>query len=100
MRDWKPGFIATAILASLALPAQAQVANCNTHEFVKNKLETEHNEEVIGRGIRSNGIVIELYYSRKNQTWTVVASDPIMSCVMSDGEFWEITAPKAGETES
>lgn len=89
-----------AALLLLAVPAQAQVANCNTHEFVKNKLEQEHDEQVIGRGLRGNGIVIELYYSAKAQTWTIVASDPIMSCVMSDGEYWEIMTPKAGETES
>jgi len=89
-----------AVLCLFAFPAAGQVTNCNTHEFVKNKLETEYDEKVIGRGIRNNGVVIELYYSKKNQTWTIVASDPIMSCVMSDGEFWEITAPKAGETES
>jgi len=98
MRDWRPGFIAAAFL--LALPAQAQVANCNTHEFVRDRLEQTHDEQVIGRGIRSNGIVIELYYSKKSQTWTIVASDPHISCIMSDGEFWEITVPKAGETES
>lgn len=88
------------VVALLAIPALAQVANCGTREFVKNKLEKEHDERVIGRGIRNNGIVVEIYYSKDKQTWTIVASDPIMSCIMSDGEFWEITKPKAGETES
>jgi hypothetical protein len=93
-------FLATLALLVFPLSLQAQVANCNTHEFVKNKLEQEHDEQVIGRGLRGNGIVIEVYYSEKSQTWTIVASDPIMSCVMSDGEYWEIITPKADGTES
>jgi hypothetical protein len=92
--------ITLALLALFAFPVQAQVAVCNTHEFVKNKLEKEHDEQVIGRGLRGNGIVIEVYYSEKSQTWTIVASDPIMSCVMNDGEYWEIITPKADGTES
>ena len=57
-------------------------------------LAKRFNEEPIGMGLVSNGMLMELFSSADGKTWTVMISQPNgQSCLLGAGEGWEEIKP-------
>jgi len=72
----------------LNFPVSAQTV-CGIHNVVSDKLKSTFDEEPSGRGLASNGGMLEVYTS-PDGSWTITLTRPDgISCLMSTGEHWE-----------
>ena len=70
-----------------AAPAQPQA--CLPHDSAGDKLRSEFGEKVLGRGVSSDGTLVEIFLSQSG-TFTVIKTTPKgMSCVVDIGEGWQ-----------
>ena len=79
---------AAAALVAVFLCAQAVAHDipCSPREMVVQQLQKKYREAVIMRGIVS-GSMMELWYSPKKQTWTVVVTRPdSTACLILGGD--------------
>ena len=68
---------------------QAQPQSCLPHEGADDKLRSEFGEKVLGRGVSSDGTLVEIFLSPSG-TFTVIKTTPEgMSCVVDFGEGWQ-----------
>jgi len=82
-----------------ALPASAQQSPCTERPEVVGHLAKKYAEAPVAIGLSSNGGVVEVLSSKKNQRWTMIITMPDgKSCLMATGENWEIikTVAKLG----
>lgn len=87
-------------LAAAAPPVRAQVS-CSTHENVAAKLDLEFGESVIGRGLRSETSLYEVWRSAETGSWTIVMVTPDgLACVMASGTAWTEEPPGPAGTSS
>lgn len=76
---------ALSLLLFAAQPAQA--AFCGKYEVFKEALERKYQEVSVAKGI-SQGIIIELFGSKKG-SFTILAVRPDgHSCIVSSGDGW------------
>lgn len=70
-------------------PAAAQQRACLPHDSADDKLRAEFGEKVLGRGVSSDGTLVEIFLSQSG-TFTVIKTTPKgMSCVVDFGEGWQ-----------
>lgn len=70
-------------------PAAAQPRTCLPHDSAGEKLRAEFGEKVLGRGVSSDGTLVEIFLSSSG-TFTVIKTTPKgMSCVVDFGEGWQ-----------
>ncbi len=68
-------------------PAQPQA--CLPHDSANDKLHSEFGEKVLGRGVSSDGTLVEIFLSASG-SFTVIKTTPEgMSCVVDFGEGWQ-----------
>jgi hypothetical protein len=84
-------FAAAASFAfTAALPASAQQNPCNKRLEIIGHLAKKYSEAPVAIGLSSNGGVVEVLSSKKNQSWTMIITMPDgNSCLMAAGENWE-----------
>lgn len=69
--------------------AQVQPRTCLPHDSADEKLRAEFGEKVLGRGVSSDGTLVEIFLSSSG-TFTVIKTTPKgMSCVVDFGEGWQ-----------
>ena len=62
---------------------------CMPHERADRQLRAHFDEKVLGRGISSDGTLLEIFMSPK-RTFTVIKTTPSgMSCVVDFGDGWQ-----------
>lgn len=70
-------------------PAASAARNCLPHDSAGDKLRAEFGEKVLGRGVSSDGTLVEIFLSPSG-TFTVIKTTPKgMSCVVDFGEGWQ-----------
>ena len=70
-------------------PASPQARACLPHDSAGDKLRAEFGEKVLGRGVSSDGTLVEIFLSSRG-TFTVIKTTPKgMSCVVDFGEGWQ-----------
>tara|TARA_Y100000296_G_scaffold86080_1_gene124569 strand:+ start:2496 stop:2933 length:438 start_codon:yes stop_codon:yes gene_type:complete len=63
---------------------------CGSYQSVSESLKKSYSEEPVSMGITSGGGVVEVYESKKDNTWTLVITQPNgMSCLIAAGQDWE-----------
>lgn len=84
--------VATALFAATAaLPASAQQSPCTKRPEVVGHLAKQYSEAPVAIGLSSNGGVVEVLSSKKNQSWTMIITMPDgNTCLMAAGENWEM----------
>jgi hypothetical protein len=69
--------------------ALAEPRSCMPHDGASEKLHTEFGENVLGRGISSDGTLVEIFMAPSG-AFTVIKTTPGgMSCVVDFGEGWQ-----------
>ena len=69
--------------------AEAGHHTCMSHDGADRQLRAHFDEKVLGRGISSDGTLIEIFMSPKG-TFTVIKTTPAgMSCVVDFGDGWQ-----------
>jgi hypothetical protein len=67
----------------------AQPQSCLPRDSADDKLRSEFGEKVLGRGVSSDGTLVEIFQSPSG-TFTVIKTTPKgMSCVVDFGEGWQ-----------
>jgi len=70
-------------------PTAPPARNCLPHDSAGDKLRAEFGEKVLGRGVSSDGTLVEIFLSPSG-TFTVIKTTPKgMSCVVDFGEGWQ-----------
>lgn len=65
-----------------------------THDKIVKLLRTRYNEEVVNRGLASNGALVEVFATSSGNTWTIVMTFPNgTSMLMMTGEWWSLHTP-------
>ena len=87
-----------ALLASIALPADAQqMQGCEDHAQIRKRLEIKFQEELTAVATNQYGWLIELYTSADGKSWTLVGTRPNgPACVFGVGRDWQMAAPVTG----
>lgn len=63
------------------------------------QLEIRYAEVPVAMGLQSNGIMVEIFASRRENTWSIVITEPNgASCLISAGENWENLLPQAPDS--
>ena len=85
------------VLATVATNAEAQQL-CLLHDVAVEKLMQQHDEQVIGRGLASNGQrMVEVFVS-PDGSWTLTTTDiQGRTCVMASGDSWMEVQPVIGD---
>ena len=89
-----PGAFAGQSIESQALtrttaPAATSQPNCLPHDGASAKLRKEYDEKLLGRGVSSDGTLLEVFLSSRG-SFTVVKTTPAgLSCVVDFGEGWQ-----------
>ena len=90
--------VSAAMLLVTALPRMATGAPaatgppCGRHDVVVAFLAETYDETSVGRGVRSDGLMVELLVAPQG-SWTIIVTHPMgMSCLASDGDDWETIA--------
>ncbi|WP_162917164.1 hypothetical protein [Dongia deserti] len=66
-----------------------EARSCLPHDSADDKLRAEFGEKVLGRGVSSDGTLVEIFLSPTG-TFTVIKTTPKgMSCVVDFGEGWQ-----------
>ena len=69
--------------------AGAAQHTCMSHEGADRQLRAHFGEKVLGRGVSSDGTLMEIFMSPKG-TFTVIKTTPSgMSCVVDFGDGWQ-----------
>jgi hypothetical protein len=64
---------------------------CAMHTEIVRTFGSTFGETIVGRGLRGDGVVLELLVG-PNGTWSIIITHPGgLSCLVSDGEAWEMT---------
>lgn len=75
--------------------AQAQQLPCDSHATIAEKLAQQFREVIVSSGLTSSGNLFEIFASPGGETWTAVLAYPNgMACLVAEGEFWQVMAPK------
>lgn len=83
---------ATIALAVAASPAEAQTANCGTHEAVGIALAERWGETVQMRGLGSNGALVEFWGNEETETWSITVTTPGgPTCLVASGDAYALT---------
>lgn len=70
-------------------PGSPQTRACLPHDNAGDKLRAEFGEKVLGRGVSSDGTLVEIFLSPSG-TFTVIKTTPKgVSCVVDFGEGWQ-----------
>lgn len=89
------GLIGTIIVGAVALatlPAAAQQV-CGERSAILDQLKREFNEVPAGRGLASNGAVVE-FLSSAGGTWTMLVTFPSgATCLLAAGDNWRDQHP-------
>lgn len=98
MRRTTLAFLAAVLTLVLWITTAHAMPQCSTREVMIGSLLREYGEVVIGRGILSNGSIIELFVNRSTGTWSMLTSSPKgPTCVVATGSYWSTAEPKEGE---
>ena len=92
--------VATILLAGLgaltvmatAVDAQTAASQmlCSARPIMVEQLQKRYAEVPVAMGLQSNGTVLEVYSSRRTNTWSIVITTPTgVSCLVSEGQNWE-----------
>ena|SRR5712692_2691234 len=77
------------VLAAWPYGAIATGPPCAGHADFAGYLAAVYGERVIGRGLRSDGLLLEVF-SGPNGSWTIIVTHPAgLSCLAADGAMWE-----------
>jgi hypothetical protein len=91
---------AAAMLGVAAWPHCAPGATgppCGNRKDVVAYLENAYHESQAGRGLRSDNLMVELLVGPRG-SWTIIVTHPLgMSCLVSEGDDWEMTAANRHE---
>ena len=87
--------VALVALCSVTLPSETvgqetqQIPCYNAGDLAK-LLNKKYGEQPVSIGLQSNGNLLQVYYSKTNNTWTMVTTTPGgPSCVVASGSNWE-----------
>ena len=70
-------------------------ADCGSYELIKASLKSRWNEQVIGRGLLGNQMVLEFWANLDTGGWTAVQVMPDgRGCVVASGTDWNRVVPK------
>ncbi len=95
-----PPFCIPAIAFCLIATAGPGANFCAEHDVLAGLLRQTWNEEPIGIGINSRGVLVELYTSSDGGNWTLVYTTPDgRSCVITAGQNWQRLAPQLPEAK-
>lgn len=84
------GFVLGIIMCGSAYAQRA----CLPHDEATKRLQSMHDEHLIGKGLSRSGLGVELFVSPTG-TWTMVTTDTRgLSCVRASGTFWGVVEPK------
>lgn len=79
----------TLALALCAPAAQAQTANCASHDQVVARLADGYGESRQSMGLAANNTVVEVFASAETGTWTITVTRPGgPTCLVASGEGW------------
>jgi hypothetical protein len=81
------GLVLAALILLLATASAAPV--CAPRAAIVAKLAASYGEVTVGRGVTSNGALMEMFVGPK-ATWTIVVTRPGgLSCIAGVGEAWQ-----------
>jgi hypothetical protein len=90
--------LTAAALAAFSIPATAQLAaNCGNRGAIIEYLRTNFSEEKVASGYTTNGMLIELFVSSRDEvagntfTVAVTSAGSLQSCVIVGGSSWTRT---------
>ena len=88
---WKKTIALTTGLAAMGLAATASAQSvCSERTTFLDKLGERYSENTSAIGLASNGTVLEVLTSEKG-TWTILVTQPDgTTCMVANGEFWEL----------
>lgn len=79
----------TQALTRTTAPATTSQRTCLPHEGASAKLRQQYGEKLLGRGVSSDGTLLEIFLSSKG-SFTVIKTAPTgLSCVVDYGEGWQ-----------
>jgi len=74
----------------VAVPDEADAAECAPYEMVKRFLSNRYQESRKAMGVVATRGIMELYVSEESGTWTVLLTMPNgMSCIVAAGDAFE-----------
>ena len=81
-----------------ATPAEA----CVPLEAFKKAVWTQYKEALVSMALASNGMMTQLFMSKRGETWTFIAVDPKTKCTtaIAAGTDWQGVTFKAPEQKS
>lgn len=83
----------TALAVCFAVPAWAN--NCAPREIVSANLTKKFGESRIAYSVSQKGVIIEIYASDKDGTWTIITTTPTgISCQIMHGTDFESVNPE------
>ena len=82
--------LAFILVLLIALPSVAGISVCGTRDDVVKRLEGVYNERQKEFGLTNSGQVVEVFISTRDDTWTLILTNPRgFSCMMEAGEGWQ-----------
>jgi len=89
--------LAALFAACLSLPSHAQQA-CGPYDALREGLERQYSEVVVGRGVGEGGMLMELFASADGKSWTLIIVHPNgMACFAASGGDWQPVEAVRGE---
>ena len=92
----RTSFLIGAVLGAALFSSEADAqtvpseSQCGAHAVLVDKLRERYAEVPVAMGLQSNGTVLEVFASRRANTWSVVITAPNgVSCLVSEGQSWE-----------
>lgn len=89
------------VFCAVAMPVQAQGANCAPRDTVVTRLAERYGETRQSIGLGANNAVIEVFAAQATGTWTItVTSANGVTCLIASGQAYETMAealPQPGE---
>jgi hypothetical protein len=90
-----------ALLAAFAwaspLHAEINRSGCGPRDEIAALLEKNYGERPVNRGLKMDGVLLEIFASGVTGTWTRVWTWPNdQSCVMGAGDGWQAVPVKPG----
>ena len=93
--------VLAATAASLTVaPARAgQPTSCFKRDDLLTYLSNNFKEAPIAVGLTDAGMLLEVFSSKKGETWTVAVTTPAgLTCLMATGQDWQL-APRIAAVE-
>jgi hypothetical protein len=76
-------------LTRTTTPATTSQPTCLPHDGASAKMRQQYGEKLLGRGVSSDGTLLEIFLSAKG-SFTVIKTAPTgLSCVVDYGEGWQ-----------